>query len=448
MLITDCKTRRRPAGGRNPQGCCKILPMNRRLSWFRRLSGLITVFAVLLAGVQQAAPSESDVVDQARAYTRAWEFDYVSWTLGALAARAGDAALPASRWMDEQTQKQIVVTWLGLSAEVSRLSAAINHIYSDPEIADPSQAARDLRARRDKLIVLQEKLGVYVEAVLEGQISQVVEDEKLASGGQVLPPLLFRTTPLPYVLVLSPRERIERLGDISLDPGVALETRVAMEQNVESSGNLSALAVAIGGVGVYPTMVMGTTDLNWLVETVAHEWVHNYLTLRPLGIRYDLTPELRTMNETTASIAGREIGEEVIRRYYPERMPAKEEPMADEGAGGEESARFNFRAEMHTTRVHADELLAQGRIEEAEAYMESRRVYFWENGYQIRRLNQAYFAFYGAYNDVPGGGAAGRDPVGPAVQLLRERADSLAAFLNTISRMRSFKDLQDSLAGN
>ena len=108
------------------------------------------------------------------------------------------------------------------------------------------------------------------------------------------------------MLVLSPRERIERLGDISLDPGVALETRVAMEQNVESSGNLSALAVAIGGVGVYPTMVMGTTDLNWLVETVAHEWVHNYLTLRPLGIRYDLTPELRTMNETTpASPAAR-----------------------------------------------------------------------------------------------------------------------------------------------
>ncbi len=50
-----------------------------------------------------------------------------------------------------------------------------------------------------------------------------------------------------------------------------------------------------------------------------------------------------------------------------------------------------------------DELLAAGKIEEAEAYMEARRQVFWDNGYAIRKLNQAYFAFYGAYADVPGG---------------------------------------------
>ena len=67
---------------------------------------------------------------------------------------------------------------------------------------------------------------------------------------------------------------------------------------------------------------------------------------------------------------------------------------------------------MHKTRVHVDELLAEGKIDEAEAYMEQRRQIFVQNGYYIRRLNQAYFAFYGAYADVPGG-AAGEDPVGP-----------------------------------
>ena len=79
--------------------------------------------------------------------------------------------------------------------------------------------------------------------------------------------------------------------------------------------------VAIGGVGVYPTMVQSTTDLTWLSEVVSHEWTHNYLTLRPLGINYDTSPELRTINETTACIAGKEIGRALMERFYPERVP-------------------------------------------------------------------------------------------------------------------------------
>jgi hypothetical protein len=100
---------------------------------------------------------------------------------------------------------------------------------------------------------------------------------------------------------------------------------------------------------------------------------------------------------------------------------------------------------MHTTRVHVDELLAAGKVKEAETYMEQRRQVFWDNGYAIRKLNQAYFAFYGAYADVPGG-AAGEDPVGPAVRTLRSRSSSLLAFLETIAQMSSFRQLQDALA--
>jgi hypothetical protein len=106
---------------------------------------------------------------------------------------------------------------------------------------------------------------------------------------------------------------------------------------------------------------------------------------------------------------------------------------------------FDFRAEMHTTRVHVDELLTQGKIEAAEAYMEQRRQLFWDNGYPIRKLNQAYFAFYGAYADLPGG-AAGEDPVGPAVRQLRAQSDSLGAFLRRIAQMSSFQQLQAALS--
>jgi hypothetical protein len=98
---------------------------------------------------------------------------------------------------------------------------------------------------------------------------------------------------------------------------------------------------------------------------------------------------------------------------------------------------------MYITRVQVDELLAQGKIEEAEAYMEQRRQVFWENGYRhLRKLNQAYFAFHGAYASQPGGAAGAKDVVGEAVRQLRAQSASLAQFLERISWVTSFEQLQ------
>ncbi len=152
------------------------------------------------------------------------------------------------------------------------------------------------------------------------------------------------------------------------------------------------------------------------------------------------------MNETAASIAGREIAALVLSRYYPELAAAPQAiPVGRADPHDIPRPAFDYRAEMHTTRVTADGLLAEGRIEEAEAYMEARRQFFWENGYAIRKLNQAYFAFYGAYADEPGG-AAGEDPVGPAVRALRQQSASLAEFIRSIAWMDSYQDLLDALA--
>jgi hypothetical protein len=76
--------------------------------------------------------------------------------------------------------------------------------------------------------------------------------------------------------------------------------------------------------------------------------------------------------------------------------------------------------------------------------MEQRRQLFWENGYGIRKLNQAYFAFHGAYADEPLS-AAGEDPVGAAVRALRAQSPSLAHFLNRISWMTSFEQLKQAV---
>jgi hypothetical protein len=296
----------------------------------------------------------------------------------------------------------------------------------------------------------QKQLAPLAEATLQAQVGALLAEQGLTSGGQPIPPVLYHTSAVPMGLIVSPRDRIEQLTNVSVQPNLTVDEQARLEERVDAALNYSSLIVPIGGVGVYPTMVMRTTALSWQLDTIAHEWTHNYLTLRPLGFLYDVTPELRTMNETTASIVGGEIGMLVMQRYYPELLTASTpdlqlastQPAAPHPEG--ETPHFDFRSEMHTTRVTVDALLAEGNITEAEAYMEARREIFWQNGYTIRKLNQAYFAFYGAYADVPGG-AAGEDPVGPAVRALRERSASLADFINRIAWMTSFEELQAAI---
>jgi hypothetical protein len=301
-----------------------------------------------------------------------------------------------------------------------------------------------LQAVLSSLYARQRQLAPLAEAVLQEQISATLSDLGLTTGGQSLPPVLFHITPLPYNLVISPRDKIQQDAAISLVPDLSVDQQISLENQVDSGLNVSSLVVPVGGLGSYPTMVMRTTALDWLSDTIAHEWTHNWLTLQPLGLNYDSSPELRTMNETTASIAGHEISVLVLKHYYPE-LAAEYDLQAISVPLRPAHADFNFNNEMHITRVHVDELLAHGKITEADAYMETRRQFFWQNGYAIRKINQAYFAFYGAYADIPGG-AAGQDPVGPAVRALRAQSGTLTDFLKTIARMTSFQQLQAAVS--
>jgi hypothetical protein len=87
---------------------------------------------------------------------------------------------------------------------------------------------------------------------------------------------------------------------------------------------------------------------------------------------------------------------------------------------------------------------AEAKVVEAEEYMEDRRQFINSQGYSIRKLNQAYFAFHGAYADQPGG-AAGSDPTGPSVVALRAYSSNLHQFLERISSILTLEDLQQAV---
>lgn len=425
--------------------------MSRLESLLRALEhGLASAFLLLFVASASASLPPHTTYEKARQFTRLYEFEHFSWTLDALVIKLTQGALDTPFYFDRTSQKQIVQDYLRLIDDILQSEQRLQLIYSDPSVQDPQAASADLRAYLHDLYARQRQLAPLAEAVLETQISALLAELDLTFLGQPIPPVLFHISPLPYHLVISPRDKIHQETAISLIPDLPLEAQIALEDAIAANLNVSTLVVPVGGIGTYPTMVMRTTALDWLADTIAHEWIHNWLSLRPLGIRYSASPELRTMNETTASIAGREIAALFMQRYYPaqtayvglQHIRYRAAPIPP---GEWPRPVFDFRKEMYRTRVRVDELLAEGKIEEAEAYMEMRRQVFWENGYPIRKLNQAYFAFYGAYADVPGG-AAGEDPVGPAVRALRARSASLAEFLKTIAAMSSFEELQQAIS--
>ena len=429
---------------------------NKNSGWWLRTglkNGLVIVVCLFL--LVQSSLLPVDEYERIRAFTRNEEFDFINWTLDAFWLKFVHGSVDLPRYMGVEDQRKAVLEYIDLVGWINETSSAVDQIYADPEVEDKAAAAADLSQRLAILRGMESSHKPIAEAVLQYQVSVVVGEMGLGLAGQPLPPVMYHATSLPNALIISPRDEIRQQANILLLPAITADQITQLEQSVEKRLNVSALVVPVGGVGTYPTMVMNTTDLVWLLEVISHEWIHNYLSLRPLGVNYMTTPELRTMNETTANIAGKEIGWAVLERFYPEiaarstapQLPPEEEKTEDPveptpAPAPEDPTIFRFGREMHKTRVQVDELLAQGKIEEAESYMEMRRQVFWENGYLIRRLNQAYFAFHGAYADSPGGGAAGKDPVGPAVQRLRRRSTTLLEFINRIAALTSFEELQ------
>jgi hypothetical protein len=177
------------------------------------------------------------------------------------------------------------------------------------------------------------------------------------------------------------------------------------------------------------------------LRTVAHEWAHHYFFFRPLGWRYGLgiesEGEVIAINETAAGYVGREIGGRVDFKYY-----GGQPPEASEGDDHQPTGQADeFSLLMRQTRQAVDTLLAAGQIEEAERYMERQRFYLADRGYHIRKLNQAYFAFYGSYADTP----AFASPLGENIRRLRQASPSLRSFVERIGGMSSISDLQKVL---
>ncbi len=356
-------------------------------------------------------------------------------------------SLGAERYVPVSDGSQLVLDYLEVVNEVFQLEHSLQEIFSDPNIADPESAAEGVKSQLAEKRSQRQSLAPLVEDVLQRQINAVLSDLSITLGGQAIPPVLYQSVHKSYALIISPREEIRSEVSFMLVPDLTLEEIISLEDDLEENLDVSALVVGVGGLGTYPAMIVEGGGLSWLVHVVTHEWTHNYLTIRPLGMHYYANPAMTAINETIADLASYEIRDAVVERFYPEHVPAP--TLSTDTDQYSESAKFlisfremqrhylfDFRHEMHKTRVVVDKMLEEGQVEGAEAYMEERREFFWEHGYHIRKLNQAYFAFHGSYAAQAGGAVSGStNTLGNNIRKLRDEMPSFVAFMKKVAWM-------------
>jgi len=282
----------------------------------------------------------------------------------------------------------------------------------------------------DKLNKLKDSFSEQrklAESELKFMIEQELINQHLGilNSKVIFPPLFANLESPPHLLIVSPRDKIQIIAKNLIIPSINISDVESLERLIEKETNTSVLIVNLGGIATYPPLISDKETLKFTMETISHEWLHHYWVFRPLGFNYFKSPEMTILNETAAEIAGSEIGNLV---YNQLKLTNNFETS--------KKSEFNFNNEMRETRLHLDNLLKKNLIEEAELYLESQRLAFQKAGVNIRKLNQAYFAFYGTYGQNP----ASSSTIATELELLRKKSKNLEDFIKTISKFGNYND--------
>ncbi len=402
---------------------------------------VMAFLAVLLSALSLSVSCASDpgFDDRLSSITKPHEFNTLKWESGALLGQAKDAVLNRNQGAGGEMDR--VIGYFALGRRMISLNSQIEATNAGKEGAPASLGA--------ELDSLQQQASASKSAVaktIKKQIGETLSQQGIFNPVDrylglktIFPPINFEMGGLPYLLVISPRDHIEQIRGITLRPGLTMEETESLEAGVDKLG-VSSLVVELGGfAGTYPVFVTDRASLRFTIDTIAHEWLHQYLAFQPLGFAYLLhlagisrNYEIATINETVASMFGKEIADTVYANYYAQYLGTQPKARA---------ADSEFNREMREIRRTVDQYLAQGEIEPAEKFMEQRRQYLVSKGYYIRKLNQAYFAFHGTYADSP----TSISPIGSDLRKLRSQQNSLKDFLAAVSVMTSHQDLIDSL---
>ena len=411
----------------------------------KRRCALLVVCTLLFVGGVLLSRGDRDGHSPAQQYAAGWLYDLIVWEVDNFPDKWLHLAYSWMPWTDTQEadRRTQFERYQELTVEMSEVRDELDRASS---AASPdSHVIAGLQARFDRLSSESVGLRDGVEEYLESALSvQVAAQDLDTFGGMIWPPVDFRLDQSPSLLVMSPRDRIERIENYLIKPDIPSEEADSIEEAILESQDVSAIIVRTGGLGSYPATVTPRGDPMRLLEVAGHEWLHNYLFFKPLGINFFDSPEMMTLNETVADMAGRELGRLAYAALTGEEVEILVPPRDLDSNGQRDEEEFDFHRFMRETRLRTDELLAEGKIEEAERYMEERRIELHDHRIYVRKINQAYFAFTGSYGES----GASVSPVASHLWDLRMQAGSVGEFVKTVAGVSSpeeFEDLIESL---
>ena len=238
---------------------------------------------------------------------------------------------------------------------LNRLIAQQERIAGDPQSA-PDVAA-DARAASAAMRDERSELKNTVAEILDGRLTRVIKEAGLTRhiGGDIVwPPVNVEFQNPPAVLVKSPRAVIRKDSETLLQGDLPIARVQQIESAAEADGQTSALVVTIGGIAMYPAIIPFDADYHYILQDIAHEWMHHYLYFAPLGRAYFESAELTTLNETVANMVGRELGDMLFAEYPLEQAPSYV-TIAGTGNGNREAGSGTLgsplgRGQRHGTR--------------------------------------------------------------------------------------------------
>ena len=359
------------------------------------------------------------------------------------------SVLLPGRGKSDSEKRDDLYRYFDLGRELLTARDALNRAMSDPSAGGVASLEEEVELIAGERSVLRDG----VEETIESALSTAIRESGLSRWERfVFPPVDIRLAGPPIVLLTSPRDRIDRQHEVLMEPDISLVVRERLEDSLMAEHDVAAISFQVGGLAAYPASVLDIIPLDDTFRASAHEWVHHYMAFRPLGQKMFTSAEMVTLNETLADIVGREIGDrarDVLMEgealppspcLSPDGDCAAPLPAPESGLHDRDE-HFGFNEEMRETRLRVDELLANGKVDEAEAYMEERRLFFVENGYPIRRLNQAYFAFHGTYAE----NAASSSPIAGQLHRFRELSPDLQAFVLRMADISSYPQFLERL---
>jgi len=419
-----------------------LFPVGRRSKWVFRV---VLVIVLFLGWIVPTGDKRFDT--PAAAVSLDHGYGLVSWEFDNFFDKWSHRIWTVLPWTptSESDRRAALARYLEIVGELRTAKDDLNRATSaaNPVIDEVRIAQDDI----DRLISERNSIRPAVEEYLEQIIAEVVRSDEIGLVSSfVWPPVDFRIGDPPKLLVTSKRDEIVRIEDVLIDPDIPIDEMSRIESELVAEHDISAVVLQTGGLASYPT-VIPTTELKRLVDVASHEWLHAYLAFHPLGRAYFGGGEIRSMNETLADIFGREVGLRVYSEITGEPFVAPTRPeTASEHVENEEETRvdpneFSFNRFMGETRRVTDELLAEDKIDEAETYMESRRVELLDRNYRIRKINQAYFAFHGTYAESP----SSTSPIARYMWDLRDQVETVGEMVKLLRPLGTYEEFEEFL---